>query len=143
MSRDRSFFFFPRLRFFRDPLHFFGSARTNLGFVPVFERHLLLDIELSWIVLVGSVVGIRFNESERNFRHAGRLAVASSGENDVLHAGTPQGLCRLLPEDPRNGVGDIGLSAAIWAHDSGDAVTVKLELGAVAKRLESKDLQLF
>ena len=92
---------------------------------------------------VGAVVDFGIDQGERNLGHAGGLAVARAGEDDVFHADAAQGLGRLLAQHPGNGVGDIRLAAAVRADDGGDAVAVKLQLGAVAERFESEDLQLF
>ena len=46
----------------------------------------------------------------------------------------------LLAEDPGDGVGDVGLAAAVGADDGGDAFAGELDLGAVAEGLEAEDL---
>ena len=76
-------------------------------------------------------VGI--DQRERDFRHAGGLAVACAGEDDVLHVDATQRSRRLLAEHPGDGVGDVRLSAAVRAHDGGNAVALEAELGAVAE----------
>ena len=99
--------------------------------------------QLGRVVLVEPVVFLRVNQRQRHFGHPGRLAVASAGEDHVFHARAAQGLGRLLAEHPGNSVGNIRLAAAIGADDCGHAVSVKLEFGAIAKRLESENLELF
>ena len=46
----------------------------------------------------------------------------------------------LLAEHPGDGVGDVGLAAAVGSDDGGDAFAGELDLGAVAERFEAEDL---
>jgi hypothetical protein len=49
----------------------------------------------------------------------------------------------LFAQNPTDGVADIGLSAAVWSNDGGDAVAVKTELGTFAKALKTLQLDAF
>ena len=46
----------------------------------------------------------------------------------------------LLPQNPRNGVDDIGLAAAIRADDAGEPATAEGNLRLFAKRFEADEL---
>ena len=52
------------------------------------------------------------------------LAAAGLGpaEDHVLHLAPPEGLGGLLPQNPADGVGEVGLSAAVGPHDGGDGM---------------------
>ena len=80
--------------------------------------------------------------SQAHFGHARGIAVARAGEDDVFHARAAQSLGRLLAEHPGDRVGDIRFAAAVGADDGGDAFAVKFQLGAIAERFESQNLQL-
>ena len=57
------------------------------------------------------------------------------GENDVLHFGRAQRAGALGPEDPGDGVDDVGLATAVGADHDGDA-RLELQHGGVGERLE-------
>jgi len=95
------------------------------------------------VVRVGLAQFLGIDQGQGNFRHAGGIAIAGAGKNHIFHAGTAQRLRRLLAEYPRDRVRDVRLSAAVGADDGGDALSVKLQIGAITERLESQDLQLF
>ena len=71
---------------------------------------------------------------------AQRLALAGAGEDDVFHAGAAQAFGALLAEDPTDGVAEVGFSAAVGAHDGGDAGAVEAHFGAIVERLEALDI---
>jgi hypothetical protein len=50
---------------------------------------------------------------------------------------------RLLAEHPRDGIRDVRFAAAVGADDGSDTVALETQVGAVAKRFEPEDLQLF
>src|SRR6185437_5190658 len=131
------------LRIFRPFFHFFGSFSADLSFVPILVGHLVLQVQFGRSVFVGGVVKFGINQRERNLGHTGGLAVAGSGEDHIFHAGTAQALGRLLAQYPGDGVRDIRLPAPVGADDCRHTVPVELQFGAVAKRLESEDLELF
>ncbi len=81
-------------------------------------------------------------QHKRDLREAHALALLGAVKNNVFHLGTPQGLGGLLPHDPADGVGDIGLSRAIGADDSGN-ILAKGEDGFFREGLKSLDFQRF
>ncbi len=60
-------------------------------------------------------------DGQRHLRHAERFAAIRAVKNHVGHFAAAQGLGRLLAQDPANGVGHIGLAAAVGADDGRDA----------------------
>src|SRR5690606_3784788 len=60
-------------------------------------------------------------EQEGNLAHLGGFAGVGALEDDVLHLATAQGFGGLFAEHPADGVGDVGLAAAVGADDGGDA----------------------
>ena len=153
-GRELDFFGFAGLGFFDGALGVFRGAGADGGFVPVFvwkigcglqnarsTRQFVLNIDLGGRIGVGPGILLRIDQGERDFGHAGGLAVAGSGEDDVFHAGATKGLGRLLAQHPGDSVGNIRLAAAVGADDGGDAVPVELEVGAVAKRFEAENLK--
>ena len=114
--------------------------REKWGTRCVFSaRHVILNFDFGG--RVGVAVGFRVDQGQRDFGHAGGLAVAGAGEDNVFHASAAQGLGGLLAEHPRDGVGDVGLAAAVGADDGRHTVSVELEFGAVTKRLEPENLK--
>ncbi len=91
---------------------------------------------------LAAVVDLGVDEGQRDLGHTGRLAVACSGEDDVLHLDASEGLGGLLAEDPGDGVRDVGLAAAVGSDDGGDAFAGELDLGAITKGLEAEYLDL-
>src|SRR5438093_11884584 len=79
-------------------------------------------------------------QCEDHFRHARRLACLRSVEDHALHAVGPQAPGTLFPHHPANRIGDIALATAVRADDGRDPL-VKDNIGAIAKRLESYDLE--
>ena len=58
-------------------------------------------------------------------RHLGKahlIALFRAAEDHVLHFGAPELAAVLLAHDPADGVGDVGLSGPIGAHDGGDVL---------------------
>ena len=72
---------------------------------------------------------------------AGLPGVAAA-EDDVLHPVAAEALGALLPEDPRDRVGDVALAAAVRADDGGHAL-VEGKLRAVGKRLKTVYFEAF
>ena len=119
-----------------------GGLGAHGGFVPVLFRDLVHHFDLG----PGDVyppVHVGIDERQRHLGHAGGQAVARAGEDDVFHARAAQRLGRLLAQHPGDGVSDVGFSAAVRTDNGGDAFAMELQLGAVAERFESQDLQLF
>ena len=108
------------------------------------------DGDLGGLVRMAVSVGVGFRGAMRSasgsamrqgdLGHAERLAVAGAGEDDVFHAGAAQALGALLAEDPTDGVAEVGFSAAVRAHDGGDAGAVEAHFGAIVERLEALDI---
>ena len=137
--------FFRAARLRRPASVAFGGAGANGGFIPIVGevvfRKVVLNVDFSRRVGVGTVVGFGIDQRQRHFRHAGRLAVACPGEDHVFHARTAQCLGRLLAQHPRDGVGNIRLAASVGADDGRHTVSVELEFGAVTERLEPENLK--
>ena len=60
-------------------------------------------------------------EDEGDLGEADGIACRGAREDDVLHRLAAQLLGALLAQDPQDGVGDVGLAAAVGAHDHGQA----------------------
>ena len=88
-------------------------------------------------LVFGAVVDLGVDEGERDLGHAGGLALAGAGEDDVLHLDAAEGLGGLLAEDPGDCVGDVGFAAAIGTYDYGDALAGELDFGSVAEGFEA------
>ena len=91
-------------------------------------------------VQAGAVVDLGVDEGERDLGHAGGLAVAGAGEDDVFHLDAAEGFGGLFAEDPGDGVGDVGFAAAVGADDGGDAFAGELNLGAITEGFEAEYL---
>ena len=70
------------------------------------------------------------------------LPLLGAAEDHVLHLAAPEGLGGLLPHDPADGVGEVGLSAAVGADNGGD-VLVKGQNRLVREGLEALYFQCF
>ena len=128
-----------RLHFSDVALGFFGSGSAVAGLIPIVGV-IVLDVDLRFGEVCASRVDIRVNQSKRHLGHARRLAIAGADENHIFHARAAQAFGRLLAQYPGDGVRDIRFAAAIRSHDGSDAVTLKLQFGAVTKRFEPEDL---
>ena len=93
------------------------------------------DLALVHVKKVGGVV-----------QHQGDLgisrlaALSGAAEDHVLHFAAPQGTGGLFAHDPANGVGNIGFSRTVGAHDGGD-ILAEGEHSFVGKGFEALDLQ--
>jgi hypothetical protein len=114
---------------------------TEAGFVPVGGAG-FVDDDFGFPVKAGAVVDLGIDKGEGDLGHSGRLAVAGTGEDDVLHLDAAEGFGGLLAQNPCDGVGDVGLAAAVGADYGGDAFAGELDLGAITKGLESEYLNL-
>ena len=70
------------------------------------------------------------------------FAVARAGEDHVFHPGAAQRFGGLLAQNPGDGVGDVGLAAAVGSYDGRDAFAGELDLSAITEGLEAEDLNL-
>ena len=130
----------PRPNLFGIALDILGASGPHRRLIPIVRAgHLILNIDFG---LGYIAVNFRVHQRERHLGHAGGLALARAREDDVLHVDAAQQSRRLLAQHPGNGVGNVRLAAAVWTHDRRDAFALKAEVGTIAERLESKDLQL-
>ena len=79
-------------------------------------------------------------EGEVHLGQAERLARGAAVEDDVFHRVAAQLLGALLAHHPADGVGDVGLAAAVGPDDAGHALAEQ-QLGLVDERLEALDLE--
>ena len=86
------------------------------------------------------MLGVVDDQSDLGKTHLGTLL--RTAENNVLHLGTAQALGALFAHDPADGVGDIGLTGAVGAHDGGD-VLAEVQDRLVREGLEALDFQCF
>ncbi len=83
------------------------------------------------------IVGVE--ERHGDGRHTDGFTIPSAGEDDIFHTAAAEALGRLFAEDPADGVGQVGLAAAVGADDGSDAGAVEPHLGAVDEGFESLD----
>src|SRR6185437_6076323 len=127
----------------------FRSLRTQNSLVPVAtlslaRNSLTVDHDLGLALSERlAVIDLGIDERQRYFGHAHRLAIARARKDDIFHLDTAQALGRLLSEHPRDGVGDIRLTAAVGPDDGRNAFTRELHFGAIAEGLEAEDLYFF
>ena len=122
-------------------LGFGGVLLAEAGLVPV-RGSGLVDDDFGFTVEAGSVVDLGVDEGEGHLGHTGGLAIARACEDDVFHLDAAERFRGLLAEDPGDGVGDVGLAAAVGADDGGDAFAGELDLSAITEGLEAEDLDL-
>ena len=79
-------------------------------------------------------------EGEGDLGEAERLAPPGAGEEHVRHLGAPHGGGPLLAEGPLEGVHDVGLPAAVGAHDSRHP-PAEVELHPVGEGLETEGFE--
>src|SRR5664279_260433 len=100
--RAFNFFGLAWLRLLDGAFRFGGGMGPNYSFVPIFPcsracgGKFVLNFNLGGSVGIWPAVNFGINQSERDLRHARRIAVASSREDYVFHARTAQRLRRLL-----------------------------------------------
>src|SRR5215831_2130343 len=80
-------------------------------------------------------VGIDQDHGDRG--QSDRFPVTRAGKDYIFHAGAAQALRRLFAQYPTNGVAQVGFSTPVRPHDGGDPGAVELQLGPIAKRLET------
>ena len=64
------------------------------------------------------------------------LSRLCAGEDHILHGGTSELLYLLLTEHPADCIGNIALSASVWANDAGNSV-VEFKYDLIGKGFES------
>ena len=85
--------------------------------------------------------GRDLGEMQLDLGRADGPAAVAAREDHVLHALAAQALGALLAEDPRDGVDDVALAAAVGADDGGHPV-VEHQVGPFGKALEPGDGEL-
>src|SRR5262249_32373907 len=113
----------------------------------VFARGLVtaaipVSVPVSIPVAVAMAVAARAGagrKGQNDFRHSERTSLGRAVEDDVIHPFAAQDLGALLAERPRDGVADVGLSAAIWPNHCGDGPR-KGEIHLFVERLEAENL---
>ncbi len=139
IASARLFVALPGTDFFGVALGVLGASGAQSGLVPIGVGHVVLDFDLG---LRDVAVDLGVDKGERDLGHAGGLALARAGEDDVLHVHAAEEARRLLAQHPGDGVGDVRLATAVGTDDGGDAVALEAEVGAVTERLEAEDLKL-
>src|SRR5207237_6011 len=115
----------------------FPLSRYSLSPERNSRRVTTISPALNWTGL-----DFRVDQRERHLGHAGWLAIPRADKDHIFHARAAQALGRLFAQHPGDGVGNIRLAAPIGPHNGGNAFAMEFQLGAVAKRLKSEDLQL-
>ena len=80
-------------------------------------------------------------ERERNFRHTDGSASIRAVEDHVGHFAAAQGLGGLLTQHPADGVGDIGLAAAV-RPDDGSHAGLEIQRRLVREGLKAKNREI-
>src|SRR5881392_2765193 len=83
---------------------------------------------------------IRVVEDQGDLRHVHRPAPGRALEDDVFHLAAAQQARRLLAQDPADGIGDVGLAAAVRPYDRGDS-RFERQLDRARERLEARQLE--
>ena len=86
---------------------------------------------------VGAVV-----QHQRHLGKAHGAPLLCAAEDHVLHFVPPKAPDGLLPHDPADSVGNIGLAGPVGSHDGGD-VLAKIQYRFIRKGLEALDLKRF
>ena len=84
------------------------------------------------------LLGIHVADGQGNLRHAEGPATISAVKDDIRHLAAAQRPGRLLTQHPADGIGHVGLAAAIRPDDGGDA-GLEVERGLVREGLEAKN----
>lgn len=80
------------------------------------------------------------NQSHGDRCHSQWLFGTSTGKDYIFHPRAAEALCRLLTQDPANGIAEIRFSAAIRPNYGSNAAAVKLHFRSVVERLEPMNL---
>ena len=81
-------------------------------------------------------------QQQRRFGKAHLGPLGCAAEDDILHFSAPETAGTLLAQDPTDSIGDVGLAAAVGAHNGGDIVA-ELHNSLVGEGLEALHLQRF
>ena len=107
--------------------------RFTAAVIAAGHRHLRL-------VPVEDMLGIV--DDQRHLRKAHLAALFRAAEDHILHLGAAELAAVLLAHDPADGIGNIGLTAAVGAHNGGDVLT-EVQYRFIGKRLKALDFQRF
>ena len=73
---------------------------------------------------------------QRDFAVAQGLALLGAVEDNVRHAGTPEGFRTLLPQDPPHRIADVALAGTVRSHNARDSL-IKNDFRPLGKGLEA------
>ena len=102
--------------------------------IPAGDGHLRL--------LHGGEDALRVVQHQRHLGKAHLVSLLRAAEDDVLHLRAPEALGALFAHDPADGVGDIGFSRAVGAHDGGD-ILPEVQDGLIREGLKALNFQRF
>jgi hypothetical protein len=104
-------------------------------------RDLALDRDLVVLGVLPARASIAVVEDQLDARRSDRLAPGGAVEDHIGHGLAAQHLGRALAHHPAHGINDIGLAAAVRAHDT-DQVARKEHGRRIDKRLEAREPDL-
>lgn len=85
--------------------------------------------------------GIDIANGEGDFGHSERFPAVCTVEDDVGHLAATEGFGGLFSENPADGVGDVGFTAAVGADDAGDT-PLKVQGGFIGEGFEPQHGQV-
>ena len=107
--------------------------RLTAAVIAAGHRHLCL-------VTGEDVLGVVHHQ--RNLSKAHLITGLRTAENHVLHLGTAELAAALLAHDPADGIGDVGLTRAVGAHNGGN-VRTECQCRLIGKGFKSLYFQCF
>ena len=122
--------------------------------VDVLQAHgLLIDIILRFtaavvtarhrhfrLIAVEDMLGIV--DDQRNLRKAHLVALLRAAEDDILHLGTAELAAVLLTHNPADGIGNVGLTAAVGTDDGGN-ILAEVQYRLLGKGFKTLNFQCF
>ena len=116
-------------------------------------HHLLIDVilRLTAAVIAAGHRHLRLVTGEdmlgvvhhqRNLSKAHLITGLRTAEDHVLHLGTAELAAALLAHDPADGIGDVGLTRAVGAHDGGN-IRTECQCRLIGKGFKSLYFQCF
>jgi hypothetical protein len=82
----------------------------------------------------------RINQGQRDFSEAQRGPLGGPVKYAIRHSFGAERFVALLAQNPRNGIDDIGLTAAIRADDAGEPAAAEGNMRLYAERFEANEL---
>jgi hypothetical protein len=82
---------------------FFGAFLAEGALIPVGGKA-LVDDDLRLVLQAGAIVDFGVYQSQRYLSHAGGLAIAGAGEDNIFHLYAAETLGRLFTQDPCDGI---------------------------------------